>query len=126
MKYLMIDSTGGGAEGSFHVFEDDGNGQQVLIYTGTLEDEAYFKILERAGISVEVYELDDFMKALTEGKFSGEMGDSLELRTCSSCGKKGTNNCPLRVWGRNEKQEGKNINTKATDYCSHFELEDEG
>ena len=72
-KFLMINCGGKDADtaGPFYVFKDDGDGPRTRIYDGPHEDQAYFKIIEHAGISVEEYELDEFMKALAEGKFDG-------------------------------------------------------
>ena len=126
MKFLMINCGGEveGAAGPYYVFKDEGDGPKTQIYKGDDEDVAYSKIIESAGIEVEELDLFSFMAALTEGRFSGEQGLPVNDATCSTCGKQSTNNCPLRVWGRNEKQEGQNLNPMSGDFCSHYTVEE--
>ena len=73
MKFLMINGGGKDADtaGPFYVFKDDGDGPRTRIYDGPHEGQAYLKIIEHAGVNVQELELDDFMRALAEGKFDG-------------------------------------------------------
>lgn len=117
-KYILIDSSGA-SETAYHVIRSD-NGKRELIFTGDRESEAHEKILEDAEIKIEDWPIDDFIKKFCEGFFN-----PITSRLCSDCGKEHSANCPLRVWGRNEKNEGQCIGTKPSDFCSHFEEKSE-
>lgn len=43
-------------------------------------------------------------------------------KLCNSCKKLWTGDCPIRVWGRTEKNEGENLDVAPLrDYCSRYE-----
>lgn len=65
-------------------------------------------------------ELRKAMEAETEI----EAGVLVTGRLCPDCEKEHSASCPLRVWGRNERNEGKTIGTRPADYCSHFVRKD--
>lgn len=43
------------------------------------------------------------------------------METCNTCKKLWTSDCPIRVWGRTEKNDGKNLDVdRGKDYCSRY------
>lgn len=48
-----------------------------------------------------------------------------DIGNCNDCKKIWTNQCPIRVWGRNEENRGRNLDViPSIDYCSRFVWKD--
>lgn len=67
-RFILIDGSNS-TEGCFHVLEEGDDSIRRIIFTGDNERDAFSKIIESAGVKVDVYSNDEFYEAFVAGAF---------------------------------------------------------